>query len=143
MWAWMQEAPMMNLDDYGPQNASAFGLEMDNRVRHEWVWGVTMDGQPVGAIGVAPGTSRTAMFHGIVFTAAVHGLGVAQKAVRDVLAWLWANGIEKVSAAYFADNLRVGAFLWRLGAVQEGLLRRQTVRGGEAIDMALVAFFRE
>ncbi len=83
------------------------------------------------------------MLHGIVFTSAVHGLGVSQAAMRQVLTWCWAHGIDKVSASYFADNMRVGAFLARVGAIPEGLLRQQTIRAGQAIDMPLVAFFRE
>lgn len=143
MWSWVQEAPAMNLDDHGPTTEAAFAADMEQRLTSEWLWGVTMDGERVGAIGVAPITGRTAMFHGILFAAAVHGVGVSQRAVRDVLAWLWARGMDKVSAAYFSDNGRVGAFLSRLGAVPEGVMRRQTVRGGQALDLTLVAFFRE
>lgn len=143
MWAWMQEAPDLNLDDSGPQTAEAFADELTRRLHTEWVWGVTWQDQPVGAIGVALPTARVAWFHGIVFTQAVHGLGVSQTAVLDVLGGLWDLGVAKVSASYFADNVRVGRFLSRLGAQPEGLLKQQTTRHGQPVDLQLVAFFRE
>ncbi|MGH9666932.1 MAG: GNAT family N-acetyltransferase, partial [Bryobacteraceae bacterium] len=69
--------------------------------------------------------------------------GVAAQAVRAFLLERFAGGVEKVSAAFFANNARIERFLDKLGAEPEGYLRRQTLRDGRAVDMRLVAIFRE
>lgn len=143
IWQWMQDSRAQSLDDYGPQTPDALAVELTRRRRDECLYGVTMDGQPSGVIGVCPVTNRLAMLHGVLFAKEVRGTGVARAAMRHVLDSLWARGIVKVSATYFADNGRVRAFLKRLGAVDEGYLRAHTMRDGKPIDLRLVAFFQE
>jgi len=68
-----------------------------------------------------------------------HGI----EAMRQFLDMLFSTGVEKIAAGYFADNLRVRAFLRKLGAEDEGYLKAHTVRNGERIDMRQVAFHKE
>jgi len=142
-WSWLQEYPASNFDDYGPRSLAEFVQEMSRRRERELVRLVRLDSAAVGMIGYVPITPKTGMFHGICFARAVHGSDIAQRAVRMFLAERWAEGVEKVSASFFADNLHIGRFLADLGAMDEGLLRRQTYRGGVAIDVRVVAIFRE
>lgn len=144
VWGWLQEYPDANLDDYGPRTLEELLSETARRTAAgELVRVALLDGSPVGLIGYCPLTARTGMFHGICFARRVHGQGVARRAVAAFLRELFDAGVEKVSAAFFADNRRIQDFLNGFGACPEGYLRRQTLRHGRAVDMCLVAIFRE
>jgi RimJ/RimL family protein N-acetyltransferase len=145
LWDWLGQFPLNHFDDGGPRTCDEFAGTIAERLAHgERLYGVFDDrGELVGAIGMAFLSPRAAMFHGISFDRPAHGTGIAQRAVAAILDELFRSGIEKVSAAYFADNERVHRFLKKLGAVEEGYLRRQTRRGGVPVDMRLVAFFKE
>jgi len=143
LWNWLHEYPEANTDDYGPVSFEEFSIEMRRRMESgERTWGVLSDGALCGAIGFAPATERLGWFHGICFSQSVHGRGIARQAVARVLDELFASGIEKVCAGYFADNARIDRLFKRLGAVEEGLLRAQTLRNGKPVDMRLIAIFR-
>ncbi len=141
LWAWLNEFPENNFDDYGPQDYRTFEIAMTERAGIERTWAVMQDCIPVGIVAYLPFTPRSGTFHGICFSKAVHGTGLAQWAVSQVLAELFASGVEKVSASFFSSNERVARFLAGLGAVDEGFLRKHTLRNGIAIDMRLMAFF--
>jgi RimJ/RimL family protein N-acetyltransferase len=113
---------------------------MARRAPTERTWGVTLDGVPVGAIAYRPVTERSGMFHGICFTARVCGTGVAREAVSRVLEVLWADGVERLVAAFVADNTRVARFLAKLGASPAGVLSGHTCRGGVPLDLTVLTF---
>lgn len=143
-WSWLNEFPERNFDDYGPKTPSQFGVHMVEREEAgERTWLVKKDGAPVGIVGYQPVTPRMGWFHGICFTRAAWGRETTQAAVGRVINELFASGVEKIGAAYYADNPRIGRFLEHLGAVDEGLLRAHTLRGGQPVDMRLVAIFPE
>lgn len=143
-WGWLQEYPECNFDDAGPRTFEVFRDEVAKRRQSgELIFGVELGGELCGLIGVNLGNGRVAMFHGICFAKRVHGQGVASQAVRELISNLWEIGYEKVQACFFADNGRVHEFLLDLGAIEEGYLRRHTVRGGRPLDMRLVAFYKE
>ncbi len=143
VWAWLQDDRALSFDDYGPETEAEFENQLEVRLQREWLWGVTADGESVGAIGVAPVSDRMASLHGIVFKESARGKGIAAVAVKKVLDALWLTGMEKIVATYFSDNMRVHGFLKHLGAVEEGYLKAHSVRQGMPIDMRLVAWFRE
>lgn len=142
-WRWLLEFPLHNFDDYGPQSFSDFAEAMEERSKTERTWGITSEGQLCGIVAYLPYTPRSGTFHGICFSKSVHGTGIARRAVKQILAELFASGVQKISASFFADNQQVHRFLAGLGAVDEGLMRQHTVRGGIPIDMRLTAFFKE
>lgn len=136
---WLRERPECNFDDYGPSTVEGIEAKLSNVTIRSW--GVVYEGAPCGVIAYQALTPEVGGFAGICFTESVHGKGVALLAVQRVLNRLWAEGVEKISATYFADNLRVARFLAKLGAVREGLLRAHTRRNGAPVDMELVALF--
>jgi RimJ/RimL family protein N-acetyltransferase len=144
-WAWLNQFPHSNFDDFGPKTYEEFVLEMDRREgMGEHTWGaVDETGEPVGIIGYRPIVAFTGCFHGVCFDKRVHGTGIAKAAVAETIRQLMAGGVEKISASYFADNHRIHAFMKRLGARNEGYLRNQTIRGGKFVDMRLIAFYKE
>lgn len=141
-WEWMQEYPNANFDDYGPCTFSDFALQFDQRVeRGEHMWLVKKDDQPCGIVCYVPATPRMGSFHGICFAKGHCNKTEKRAAVTFILGELFLSGVEKVCAGYFADNVKIGRLLADVGAVQEGLLARHTVRNGKPLDMVQVAIF--
>jgi RimJ/RimL family protein N-acetyltransferase len=143
LWAWMHEYPKANFDDSAPPSLEVFKLQMLSRASvGQKLIEVQVSGEPVGAIALQKLSPTTAQFRGICFTKSVHGTGVARLAVETVLMALWAEGIEKVSADYMADNRRIRQFLARLGAVDEGYFKGETRRNEKPVDVRRVAIFK-
>lgn len=141
LWEWMHEYPKANLDDYGPRTLEEFRMYLLGRAQAGTkTLGVKVDGEFVGAIAVLQ-LDRIAFFRGICFAKAVHGKGVAPHAVGLVLQAHWEEGFRKVGAEFMADNRRVRDFLEKLGAVDEGYFKAETMRGGRPVDVRRVAFF--
>jgi RimJ/RimL family protein N-acetyltransferase len=143
VWLWLRQYPARNFDDGAPTTFEGFLVHLaaleDAGVRS---WGVNADGVPVGAVWYHPMTARVGRLP-FCFSDRVWGTGVARAAVSEITAALFATHvIDKIVFAPFADNTRCIAFLTRIGAVHEGLLRAQDVRQGEPIDIELMAMFR-
>lgn len=142
LWQWMNENRAMNFDDSGPRTYDAFARLMQARLlSRELLWGVRLEGIPVGVIGYDPVHPQCGMFHGICFTQHAHGTGVAFEAVRAVLADRFADGVETIRATFFADNRRVTRFFEKLGAVHEGLLDATTRRDGVPVAVRVMAWY--
>ena len=143
LWEWVQEFPQANFDDSGPRDYTVFERIMTDRIQNEVTCGVILDNTLVGIIGYKPTDEHSGSFHGICFAHAIHGRGVATKAVRTFIAKLYAGGVEKISAQYFASNRRVRRFLKNLGAKDEEYVRDATAQNGLPMDMYLVSFVKE
>lgn len=141
-WQWLNEFPLQNFDDYGPTTEEQFCAEMKDRMGQEEIFEAIHDGAPVGIIGYLPITMRMGYLHGICFTRSVHHTGIPFQAMTEFLDSRYRSGVEKISASYHADNVVVRTFLKKLGAVDEGLLLRETMRNGKPLDKYLVAFHR-
>ncbi len=143
-WEWLNEHPEHNFDDYGSKTCDEFVQEMLKRSEMESSWGVLDgDGNLCGIVGYLPLTERLGTFHGICFADRVCGTAITHQAIESILNQLWALGVEKISASFFADNERIHRFLQAHGAVDEGLLRKNSMRNGLPIDSRVVAIFRE
>lgn len=144
LWGWMNEYPRSNFDDYAPKTVEEFHDEILSRIqRREIICMALYNDEPVGCIGFAPITDRLGSLHGICFSKAVHGKGLAPFAVRRFLEKVFAAGkVEKIKASYFKDNMRIKKFLRAQGFVHEGTAMAETLRAGVATDMSLVALMR-
>jgi RimJ/RimL family protein N-acetyltransferase len=141
-WGWLQQFPRANFDDFGPRSCEEFLVEMRRRRESgERSWAVRSEGRAVGLVGYAQLAPHSGTFHGVCFDRSVHGTGLTRAAIEAILEQVFAEGTRKVMAGYFSDNHRVHTFFKRLGAQSEGLLRAQTYRQGQPVDMRLVAFF--
>jgi len=144
VWQWLQEFPLANFDDFGPKSVADLVIDVQRRIaRGERVWVAWRNCAPIGIIGYAPVNSYCGMFHGICFAEEWHNTGVAQAAVGKVIDEIFATSQQKISASFFRDNERVHSFLHGLGFTFEGLMTRQTLRGGKPVDMLLLALFKE
>ena len=141
LWAWCNEYPKANFDDFGPNTSQDLRALWGLRIAAGYkLIGVTVGDKFVGAIGFQPSTSGVGRLCGICFSKGVHGKGVAKQAVTAVLAALWAEGYRKVTAEYLVTNHRISHFLVKLGAVQEGYFKAETMQSGRAVDVRSVAF---
>ncbi len=140
-WQWLQQFPLNNFDDFGPRTCDEFQTEMYRRLSNESLTAVSYLGELCGIVGLVRLSPRVSMFHGICFDAKVHGIGIASRGVNLILNECFRRGAAKVSANYFADNLTIHRFLWKLGFIEEGYLHNHTVRQGKPVDMKLVSLF--
>lgn len=143
LWEMLHEFPELNFDDRGPRSLADFEQSMVDRVQREILVAFSVEGELAGAFAFEPFDERSGMLRGVCFARSTHGTGIPREAMRGAIAGLFADGIEKISAQMFADNERAWRFFQKLGAVEEGLLRRQTKRAGELIDVRIIAFFKE
>lgn len=143
LWEILREQPEHNFDDRGPQSLAQFEHVMAARVEREILVSFEVHGQLAGAFAFEPFDERSGVLRGMCFAREFHGTGIPLEAMRGAIAALFADGVEKISAQMFADNERAWRFFQKLGAVQEGLLRKQTRRAGELIDVRIIALFKE
>ena len=88
--------------------------------------------------GLEPGL-RTVEW-GFALASSFWGTGVFQESAGLILDFLFEHaGAHRVEARAAAKNGRGGRALEKLGAVQEGILRRATLRDGEYLDQVLYA----
>lgn len=144
LWRWLNEYPHQNFDDYGPKYIEEFEVEIIRRIQRNTIYLVAMlNDKPVGCIGYEKETPRSGSFKGICFAKSVHRTGVAAFAVRNFLLILFRNGIEKVSAQYFSDNMPIKNFLKKQGFGLEGTLMAHTLRRGVPTKVSLVALHKK
>jgi RimJ/RimL family protein N-acetyltransferase len=140
LWYLLQERPEAHFDDTAPHSVSTFLAALQARQESgERLFGIEDDGTLIGAIGYRPISADTGMLHGVSVARCYSGRGIADAMLRALLETLRAEGVRKVSAAYFADNPYIRACLKRVGFVDEGFLQDQTTRGGVPVSMWLVA----
>jgi RimJ/RimL family protein N-acetyltransferase len=81
---------------------------------------------------------------GFAFAAEYWGTQVFTEAARLVIEFSVSTlGVHRLEARVAVRNGRGNGALRKLGAVQEGLLRRSFLRGGEYLDQVLWTIFAE
>ena len=144
VWGWMQQFPESNSDDYGPKDFEGFKDMIAKRLLHGVVYlGVWDRSTFIGMVGLMKINKLVWETCGVIFDKAVHGTGKAQEGFGLVLQVLRKAKAAKLSAKFFADNSNIRKFLTGFGFVDEGVLRKQTLRGGQPIDVAVMAGFLE
>ncbi len=142
LWAWLHQFPAANFDDTAPETLAEFEASFDIMARgNRQLWGASIDGELLGAIGFESLSKRTALLRGICFDQSAHGSEAPFAAVAKILDLAWKSGFEKVSARYMAHNRRVHQFFKKLGARQEGFMIGDTTQAGQPVDVRIVAFF--
>jgi RimJ/RimL family protein N-acetyltransferase len=138
---WFIQYPDKMMDDTWPKDFDAVCQAIDARSETEYTCMVTENGTPAGFIGYQQLTPHVGSLRGVCFDKKVHGNGTALRALRAVLQQQFDNGTYKIMAFPYVDNPRSHRFYQKLGAQDEGILRKHTLRGGEMVDMHLMAFF--
>jgi len=140
-WAWIQTFQDRVCDDYAPKTCADFVAQQIARAGLVRTWGVWADGQLGGALEVQALSPVTAVAH-LLFRRSFWGR-CTRPAAAAVFGEVFAGGVEKISLFPFTDNHQVRQFLRALGAVEEGVLRAQTRRGGKPLDVVAMALFKE
>lgn len=144
LWEWMCYFPREMFDDFERwETYRHFEKEMDRRAEAETTWMATEAGVPVGFMSAAKHNDHLASMRGICFAKEVHGTGVPLRAMRLCLDQIFATGVYKINSYAFVDNLRSIRFYKKLGAREQGLLERHTLRNGKMTDILLQAFFAD
>lgn len=138
---WTFQFPERTMDDFWKKEFDSFCHELTRRGKEEYTCAVIENGVPVGFIGFMRLTPHVGTLRGVCFTKEVHGNGTAVRALRSVLQQHFDEGVHKIMAFPFWDNLRARAFYKKIGAVDEQFLREHTLRGGKLTDMSMLSFF--
>ncbi len=67
----------------------------------------------------------------------------AEGALRQVYAAVFEGGVEKICTQAFSDSYQIIGLAQALGAVIEGRLRKQTLRGGKPADLVMLGLLKE
>ncbi len=144
LWMWMCDFLYEMFDDFCDYKTYRnFEKDMDRRATEERTWMVMEMGVPVGFVSYQAISRHLGSMKGICFAKAVHGTGIPQRGMQLCLDEIFATGVFKVMSYAFADNFRSIAFYKKLGAREQGLLERHTLRNGIMTDMLQQAFFAD
>ena len=117
----------------------------DAGAEFHWVIERKPGGEPIGAVACRP--HGHAVDFGYFLARAHWGQGLGSEAARLLVGWLQRQSdIVRIWATADTANLRSTAVLLKAGLVQEGVMRKATVRpniGGAPRDTALFAWVRD
>jgi hypothetical protein len=143
LWKMMEEFKPQMLDDWCPQTFEAMrAMYHDGRQRLSYA--IYVNGEAIGWVwGDLLGDS-VYLGH-LTFARYLETLPSSEKLrmARAALRQMFRDGARKIQWHLFRDNRAFHVFLKRLGAEQEGLLRQSTRRGGELMDVIVMASFPE
>lgn len=142
LFAWMQDFKRLLADDFAPANLDEFLVEWQRMESLQVTYGVWRGPTLGGMILVVPINPVLSQLH-FLFTRGFWGSDVTLAALQDVCGQHFGNGTRKLMAYVFADNARVISTAKRLGAKNEGFLRKHTLRGGELTDMTALGLLDE
>ena len=108
------------------------------------VFGIVVDGEAAGTIGLVPGDdiARATAEIGYWLGRRHWGRGIATEAVRAVTRHAVATlGLHRVFAVPFVHNAASCRVLEKAGYVREGRMRRSAVKDGDVLDQWLYASY--
>lgn len=113
-------------------------------VPHPWYRAICLDGRPIGAISVDPGSGCDGCKAelGYVLAAAHWGRGHVTEAVRQAVAAVFRElpELERVEALVDVDNRASQRVLEKVGFLREGVLRKAMLLRGTTRDMVIFSF---
>jgi len=143
VWTWIEEFHDRIADDYGPKTLDEFveSWRRQERTRRTWgVWrGAELGGLIIWQAGPIPEAGET---HAL-FKREFWGRATTRAAAALVYAELFGEGVRKIMAFPFASNRAVIALALSLGFVREGMLREQTLKKGQPVDVAVLGLLRK
>lgn len=135
VWIWTKEFRSRVADDYGPKTLEAFVDQYRARLHAGMKsWAVERGGELGGLVTFEPTSPMCGSAH-CVFKKAFWGHETTVEAMRLAFAEVFSAGIKKILSLAFADNVQLLYAVRLLGFEKEGVLRKQTQRGGELVDM--------
>lgn len=130
-------------DDFAPQTVEQFVDFSQKAASQSRTWGIYRDGELGGVICLDMVNPVTGLGH-ITCKKEFWGRKTTDPACQLALEAIFNEaGLLKISAMVFADNQAARSLYKRFGGKEEGVLRSQTMRGGEPVDMILVGLTAE
>lgn len=143
VWVWTQEFRSRVADDFGPQSLDELMAQYQARIAAGLQsWSVHRDGELGGIVTFEPTSPVCGAAH-CIFKKSFWGHETTVEAMRQVFEQVFDSGIEKILSLAFADNVQLLYAVRLLGFQKEGVLRKQTLRGGELVDMMALGCTRE
>lgn len=144
VFEWLREFERETMDDTLPRTFEGISqINQQTLASGGRNFAVRKYGRTVGAVWFHKLADGIGLGH-MVFDR--HDISPREKAdaAREATQQLFAEGFRKVCWFVFADNHMFRSFLKkRLGAHEEGIMRQQERRGGQFVDVAVLASFPE
>jgi len=143
LWAWTVESRRQVADDFAVQTLEEFVSRWEAaETAGRSSWAVWRDKELGGAVTSSRINPVCVDAH-CVFKRSFWGHAVTVEALRLVFEEIFSNGILKITATAFYDNHALLGLVRKLGFQKEGVLRQQTRRAGELIDVVVIGLTRE
>lgn len=146
VWQWIESFRDRVMDDYSPQTLEDFLADWETRETMRKSWAVYRDDELGGLVVIEPVNPVWVNSH-VLFKRSFWGRKVTLPALRAVYREVFDSGVQRISAAIFADNHQMRNLALDLGAVEETRrsqpMRNCTRRDGELVAMRIIALFPE
>lgn len=145
MWRWLRSIGSWRVtDDYGPQTEDEFIDHWREMLGAEGCqsWGVYQDDELGGVITVQYVTPNLSTAH-LLFNKTFFGAHITIPAAREVFDLVFQSGTTRIESYVFEDNGSILGLAKKLGAVNEGRLRKRTIRKGRPIDLIILGLLKE
>lgn len=140
---WIQSFRTRVLDDYGPKSMEEFVEMWEQAQGNRWTAAVMRDGELGGVITSAELSPRIRDVH-FIFKREFWGRKTTVPALMQAGEVLFAiPGVEKLKSLAFRDNVELIGIVTELGARREGVLEKETMRGGEPVDVVTMGLIKE
>lgn len=140
VWQWIQTFRARVCDDFAPLTCAGFVSQMTALKARTWA--VYRDEELGGVIVIEGDSPHRATAH-CIFSRAFWGRETTLPAMRAVGEQVFAGSLGKVMMFPFSDNHQMRALNRELGAVEEGILKGHTLRGGKPVDQVAMALFKD
>lgn len=142
VWTWIQDFRWRVSDDFAPDSLEAFVAEWQARREKQRTWAVYRGPEIGGLVTFEPWSPVAGTSH-CLFKRSFWGHRTTIPALQAVYAEIFAGGCEKILSLAFKDNANILGLARAIGGQKEGVLRKQTRRRGELVDMIAIGLLKE
>jgi len=142
VWTWIEDFRHRVADDFSLKSLGEFMRHWEERRPFRKSWGVWRGKELGGLVIYEPWQPGVGTSHAL-FKRSFWGRNVTRAALEQVYGELFDSGVRKVVSFPFRGNNAIIALGKSLGAVSEGLLKAQTLREGQPIDVVILSLFKE
>jgi RimJ/RimL family protein N-acetyltransferase len=143
LWGWTVESRRQSTDDFSSRTLEEFIREWDAAERvGRSSWGVWRDGE-LGGVVMSRRINPVCADAHCVFKRSFWGHKTTVEALRLVFDEIFVGETRKITAWAYHDNHALLGLARKLGFQKEGVLRQQTRRDGEMVDVVLIGLTKE
>ena len=142
VWTWIEDFRHRVADDFSPKTLAEFMVHWREREPFRKTWGVWR-GEDLGGLIVFEAWQPGVGTSHALFKRSFWGRTTTRAALELVYAELFESGVRKVVSFPFRGNNAIIALGKSLGAVTEGVLKAQTLRDGQPVDVIILSLFKE